>query len=121
MIKQAEKLFEPLLKFPAFSSLKMVRDGAKPSSPSPPRCTLQASPLSIAAPELFAEMVHHYGPFLDEAVDLRIHRGELLSAKLRDLSTRLGRLRADARDVVELHTRALEDKLASASPKQVGA
>jgi hypothetical protein len=73
--------------------------------------------LRTIAPELFAELVRHHGNLLDQAVAQRAHHdGPPLSAELRDLSTRLGRLQAGARDVIELHARALDDKLASAAP-----
>lgn len=71
------------------------------------------------APELFTELALHYGTLLDKAVDQRTHQGEPLSAELGHLSARLGRFRAGARDVVELHARALDDKLASVPQRLV--
>jgi len=86
---------------------------------SPPRRS-QGSSLRSTLPELFSELVYRYGAALDEAVEQRTHQGEPLSPELSDLSERLRRLRAGARDVIELHARALSEKLASVPPRLTG-
>ncbi|HZV07389.1 MAG TPA: hypothetical protein VE999_20060 [Gemmataceae bacterium] len=116
MIKQADKLVDVKTNG---SSLWHAPQAPRPpgrfEKASPPRAPL-GGPLRNAAPELFAELVRHYGALLDKAVDQRIHQGESVSTELHDLSARLKRLRAGARDVIELHARTLDEKLASAPP-----
>jgi len=113
MMKEADNLFGSSSTCPALYPPKGARDDAK-ALPSPTRCSCADRSLRKTAPEFFAELVRHYVALLDEAVDQRIHQGEPLSAELGDLSARLIQLRASARDVIELHARALDDKLTTA-------
>jgi hypothetical protein len=119
MMKQTNNLFGASAECPAFFPPRDVRNGAKASSNPPQRVSSNKS-LRRATPELFAELVCRYGTLLDEAVDQRVHQGEPLSGELGDLSAQLGRLRAGARDIIELHAHALDDKLASMPPLQKG-
>jgi hypothetical protein len=115
MMKQTDNLFGTSAECPALFPLREARNGAKASSSPPPRNSLNKS-LRNTAPELFADLVRHYGALLDQAVDQRIHENKSFSTDLADLSIRLGQLQAAARDIIELHARALDDKLASVPP-----
>jgi hypothetical protein len=120
MMKQAHQLFDSSAACPTLLPPKDARHGAKASSSPPQRCP-KSRDLCHTAPELFAELVNHYGALLDEAVEQRVHPGESLSAELDDLSARLKRFQAGARDIIELHARTLDGKLASASSLMRGA
>jgi hypothetical protein len=100
----------------SYAPLKAAPNEVK-VSPGQPRRLSVSSPLRTTAPELFAELVYRYGALLDEAVEQRTHQGESISPELGDLSACLERLQADARDVIELHARALKEKLTSAPPR----
>lgn len=115
MMKQTDKLFGASADCAALFPPREARNGAKPSSSPPQRGSLNKS-LRNTAPELFADLARHYGALLDLAVDQRIHENKSFSTELADLSARLVRLQAGARDIIELHARVLEDKLASLSP-----
>ena len=69
---------------------------------------LGVGPLSEAAPAVFAELQAAYELLLRDALEQRIFRIEnVVTVGLRELAERLFRLRAGARDVTELHYRAL--------------
>jgi hypothetical protein len=117
MLKHVDDLFAPSSVSPAFLPQKATRDGTTASQgrKCPPA---GGSFLRTIAPERFAEFVRRHGDLLDQAVDQRVHRdGMSLSAELCDLSAQLGQLSAGARDVIELHARALDGKLASVPPR----
>lgn len=68
-------------------------------------------PLREGCPDEFDEALHRYAEMLDRALERRIYKSEdRLSADLKKLGSRLGFLRAAPRDLVDLHTRALETK-----------
>lgn len=78
---------------------------------------LGVGPLSEIAPAVFAELQAVYESLLRSALEQRIFRVEnVVTAGLRDLAERLFRLRAGARDVTELHYRALTACSAGESP-----
>ncbi len=67
--------------------------------------------LQQAAPETFHQLVEEYAGLLDLAMDERAYRvNRSISEQLRTISDRLGFLRAGPRDVVEIHSRALQAK-----------
>ncbi len=69
------------------------------------------------AAHLHGDFVDRYSLLLDRAVHRRFAPVDFTpSTVLSDLSEGLGQLRASARDVIELHGRVLERKLATASP-----
>lgn len=68
------------------------------------------APLRELAPEEFDEFVIGYQDLMDLALEHRVHRVEhSISARLREMSERLGFLRAGPRDVVEIHKSAAEN------------
>jgi DNA-binding response OmpR family regulator len=74
-------------------------------------------PLSEAAPEEFADLQAAYERLLIAALEQRMFRIEnRVSLGLRELAERLFRLRAGARDVTELHFRALSAVAAGQPP-----
>ena len=74
------------------------------------------------APHIAAEIDAEYGAILDQALVQRAYKAENLSSELiRATATRLGRLRATPRDVVEIHTQALRERLKSATPQKTTA
>jgi hypothetical protein len=119
MRKQTDNLFESS---PACTTLpppKEVRDGAKTSPNSSRRHSLGSS-LCISSPEQFAELVRQYGTLLDEAVDQRIHHSATYPEELDRFSAGLMRLRAGARDIIELHARVLDEKQATTPQRLMG-
>jgi hypothetical protein len=119
MRKQTDNLFESS---PACTTLyppKGGREGAK-ASPGLSRRHSSGSSLRSRAPELFAELVRQYGNLLDGAVEQRMHENTTYPEVVDTFITRLERLRAGARDIIELHARALDDKLATAPQRLTG-
>lgn len=69
-------------------------------------------PLRENTPELFRQLTLDYGALLDQAWERHIYKVKPdISEKLRVLADQIGGVRGGPRDVVELHTRALEDKI----------
>ncbi|HWG42965.1 MAG TPA: hypothetical protein VN688_09280 [Gemmataceae bacterium] len=91
---------------------KAIGGSAKPPpDPPPPSRDL----LRVRAPDIFQTLATAYSKLLELAVHQRDYASEdALSTEVRELGMRLGRLQAGARDAIELHSRALEVKLASA-------
>jgi len=74
-------------------------------------------PLSKGLPEAFEELVQRYVQLLDLAVDQRAYKVDhRLSDALRAVADDLGFLNAGPRDVVELHTAALKQRIAGVPP-----
>lgn len=76
--------------------------------------------LSKSMPEVFQRLMQHYGELLELALNQRVYKVDhRISEKLRAMSKQLGQLRAGPRDVVEIHSAALKDKLVDAySPRK---
>jgi PAS domain S-box-containing protein len=67
--------------------------------------------LEESTPETFAEFLEEYARLLDLALEEKVYQVEHdLTPRLQTLAGKLGALRAAPRDLVNLHTRALEDK-----------
>jgi two-component system sensor kinase FixL len=79
-------------------------------------------PLKEYATHIFAELVEEYRGLMDQALEARVFKtAEPPSEKLRAMAARLGFLKADARDVVDIHSAALRKKsLETAAPKVRG-
>ncbi len=108
MMKQSNQLFglapEP------FNLPQRKANGKEPSSPPDAR-----GPLRRVAPDLFRTLAARYGELLERTVDQRVYaRESALTEGLREMSVRLGRLQAAPRDVIDLHSHALEVQLAAA-------
>ncbi|HZS04027.1 MAG TPA: response regulator [Blastocatellia bacterium] len=70
-------------------------------------------PLSEGLPDLFEELVEHYGELLDAALEQRLYKvNSRLSESLRALGDQLGFVKAGPRDVVQIHHAALRKKAA---------
>jgi hypothetical protein len=69
-------------------------------------------PLRESTPDLFRQWTLDYGALLDRAWERRIYKVKPdISEKLRVWVDQIGGVRGGPRDVVELHTRALENKI----------
>ncbi|CAA9212715.1 MAG: response regulator receiver modulated serine phosphatase [uncultured Chloroflexi bacterium] len=94
---------------------------------SPPRAAITGQTFGLAAlregaPDLFAGLVEDYARLLDLALEQRGYRVEHdLSGRLRDIAERIGFLAGGPRDVVEVHTTALHQRLRSATPQRAQA
>jgi hypothetical protein len=78
--------------------------------------------LNVSAPEHFRTLVETYGEVLDLALENRGYRTEHdFSTRLRAIAVRLGAYGAGPRDVVELHTIALRQKIQGAPPQRAQA
>ncbi len=74
-------------------------------------------PLSSALPDTFAELVQRYARLLDLAVEEGAYKVDhRLADALRAVADELGFLNAGPRDVVELHTAALKQRIAGLPP-----
>lgn len=81
-----------------------------------------ATPLREGMPTAFDELLKQYADLIEQAFEQRIYKVDrFVSDGLRGLADRLGALRAGPRDVVELHTVAMRQRLATATPEQVEA
>ncbi len=70
-------------------------------------------------PEVFQQFLLRYEELLDLALDQRAFKVDhRLSDKLRALSKRLGQLRAGPRDLVEIHSTALKQKVSGTTPNR---
>lgn len=84
--------------------------------PRAPQATVAAQslglkPLRETLPDLFDELVEHYGELLDLALEQRIYKVNYqISESLRTLGDQLGFLKAGPRDVVQIHHIALQHK-----------
>jgi DNA-binding response OmpR family regulator len=95
------------------------------SAPSTVAVTAQVfgvEPLRRTVPEQFRNLVQRYGQLLELGVEQRTHKVDYrLSDTLRTLAEELGFLNAGPRDVVELHTAALKQRIAVAAPAKAQA
>jgi DNA-binding response OmpR family regulator len=72
------------------------------------------TPLREGLPNLFDELVQHYGELLDLALEQRVYKVNYqLSESLRALGDQLGFIKAGPRDVVQIHRAALLKKAAN--------
>lgn len=79
-----------------------------------------SQPLSESLPLRFQELTQFYSNLLDLALERRVYKVEYnISGQLRVLAEHLGFLRASPRDVVEIHTAALKDKIHGESSTKV--
>jgi DNA-binding response OmpR family regulator len=79
-------------------------------------------PLRRAVPGRFDELVRRYEGLLDAALEERTYKVDPGSPDvLRALADDLGFLRAGPRDILDLHTTALKNKLAGAVPRRAQA
>ena len=89
------------------------------SSASRPQVAAQmfgAASLAKALPDLFDEMVAEYGQLLDLALEQRLYKVQHnISEGLYELVERLGFLKAGPRDVIDLHSAALKQRIEKAS------
>jgi CheY-like chemotaxis protein len=75
-----------------------------------------ALPLRDAQPDLFSELVAQYGHILDQRLEQRAYKIETnTSDTLREIANQLGFLRAGPRDVVDVHTHAIRQRVRGAS------
>jgi response regulator RpfG family c-di-GMP phosphodiesterase len=87
--------------------------------PRLPHTTLAAqslglTPLRESLPDLFDELVQHYGDLLDQALEQRVYKVNYqLAESLRALGDQLGFIKAGPRDVVQIHHDALLKKAAN--------
>jgi DNA-binding response OmpR family regulator len=74
-------------------------------------------PLSRTLPDTFRDLIQRYAQLLDLGVEQRTYKVDhRLSDALRAMAEELGFLNAGPRDVVELHTAALKQRIASVPP-----
>jgi PAS domain S-box-containing protein len=91
---------------------------ARVSPPKRTSVTAQSfglQPLEQSSPDLFKQLVRRYEDLTDLALEQRAYRVQHeIPAKLQDMAEELVFYKAGPRDVVEIHTRALKNKTASA-------
>ena len=79
-----------------------------------------STPLRVSHPALFDALVTRYCEVFDSLLESLSFRMESdLKEQLRALAHRLGELNAGPRDVIELHTAALGQKMRSSNPARV--
>jgi hypothetical protein len=75
-----------------------------------------ALPLREAQPDLFSELVAQYGNVLDQRLEQRAYKIETnTSDTLREIANQLGFLRAGPRDVVDVHTYTIRQRVRGTS------
>jgi DNA-binding response OmpR family regulator len=76
--------------------------------------SLGLTSLRESLPDLFDELVQHYGDLLDQALEQRVYKVNYqLAESLRALGDQLGFIKAGPRDVVQIHHAALLKKAAN--------
>jgi DNA-binding response OmpR family regulator len=76
--------------------------------------SLGLTSLRESLPDLFDELVQHYGELLDQALEQRVYKVNYqLAESLRALGDQLGFIKAGPRDVVQIHHAALLKKAAN--------
>ena len=81
-----------------------------------------AAPLREGMPAAFDELLRQYAALIEQAFEQRIYKVDhAVSDGLRGLADRLGGLRAGPRDVIDLHTAVMRQRLDTASPEQAEA
>jgi DNA-binding response OmpR family regulator len=76
--------------------------------------SLGLTSLRESLPDLFDELVQHYGDLLDQALEQRVYKVNYqLAESLRALGDQLGFIKAGPRDVVQIHHAALLIKAAN--------
>jgi DNA-binding response OmpR family regulator len=84
--------------------------------------TFGVVPLREGLPEIFNELIGHYGDLMDLALEQRGYKVEHdISEKLRSMAERMGFLKAGPRDVVEIHTTALKGKSSNTAVEKMQA
>jgi len=78
--------------------------------------TFGLKPFRQVSPDIFNQVVQHYGDLMDLALEQQAYKVEHdISGKLRTIAEELGSLKAGPRDVVEIHSSALRKKASQAS------
>src|SRR5688500_4101994 len=78
-----------------------------------------ATSLREGMPAAFDELLRQYAALIEQAFEQRIYKVDHgVSDGLRGLADRLGAMRAGPRDVIDLHTIVMRQRLATASPEQ---
>lgn len=76
-------------------------------------------PISELMPTYFEELASEYSAMVDLALEKKTYRiDHNLSGQLRQLAGRMGQLRAAPRDLIELHTAVLKQKMADSNPRK---
>ena len=89
---------------------------AEPSNTSVTARIFGVRTIREVSEDLFHELCEKYDQLLEQAIDQRTYRVEnTLSEKLRALSMEVGMLRGGPRDVIEIHTAVLNDKIKNAT------
>jgi DNA-binding NarL/FixJ family response regulator len=79
-------------------------------------------PLREALPGVYGELVLRYGELLEQSLEKRTYRVDHnISESLRAVADQLGFLRAGPRDVVDIHTAAVRQKMTSTNATKVQA
>ena len=80
------------------------------------------APLREALPETFQELKETYSRLMDQALEQHTYKVDhQVSVKLRSLAEEMGFLKAGPRDVVEIHSHTLKEKLLNATPQKSSA
>lgn len=76
-------------------------------------------PIREVYPDIFQEMVQRYSELLDESLARQVFKtGKSISDVTRSIGDDLGRLKAKPRDIVDIHTAALQEKTKTATLKK---
>ncbi len=79
-------------------------------------------PLRKSYPQQFEELSRTYSELLDRALAARLYKvSPEISDALRGVAQRLGELRADPRDVVDLHSAILQSRVEDVNPRKAKA
>jgi PAS domain S-box-containing protein len=78
-----------------------------------------ATPLQETSPHLFDDLCQTYSDLLDRALTARLYKVSVeISDALRMIARRLGARQANPRDVIDLHSAALQAKIENANPRK---
>jgi len=81
-----------------------------------------ATPLQETSPHLFDDLCQTYSDLIDRALTARLYKVSVeISDALRIIARRLGARQANPRDIIDLHSAALQVKIENANPRKAKA
>jgi PAS domain S-box-containing protein len=99
--------------------LDLLQEYSSDDSRSVAAALYAGGPISQLMPTYFEELASEYSAMVDLALEKRAYRIDRdLTGQLRHLAGRMGQLRAAPRDLIELHTSVLKQKMADSNPRK---
>lgn len=99
--------------------LNLLQEYSSENARSVTAALYAGGPISELMPTYFEELTYEYSTIVDLALEEKTYRIDHdLTGQLRQLAGKMGQLRAAPRDVIELHTAVLRQKMAESNPRK---